>query len=122
MTTWLPLSHSDGGLRATPECRVCGLEVVEPAEHGMCIVCVRRHAHTFTDPKAPADWESLAGGAWKAMIGRRPAVVFPAYVWGARRWWQWQTGRCFGDGRKGYAPTLEAAQTMAEAAARGEND
>ena len=69
-------------------------------------------------------WHPIAGSAWKAMVGRQPVVVFPVRLRGVEGplSWTWSTGRCFGDGRKGYAPTLEAAQTMAEAAARGEND
>ncbi len=67
MTTWLSLSHSDGGLRATVD--------------GAAVYVLR------------------------SRMG----------------WWSWlclpTTNRA---GAQGYAPTLEAAQTMAEAAARAE--
>ena len=66
MTTWLPLSHSDGGLRATVD-----------------------------------------GAA--------------VYVLRSRQFgWSWHWMPADRTGAQGYAPTLEAAQTMAEAAARGE--
>jgi len=66
MTTWLPLSHSDGGLRATVD--------------GAAVYVLRSRQF---------------GWSWHWMPADRP-------------------------GAEGYAPTLEAAQTMAEAAARAE--
>ena len=66
MTTWLPLSHSDNGLRATVD--------------GAAVYVLRSRQF---------------GWSWHWMPTDRP-------------------------GAEGYAPTLEAAQTMAEAAARGE--
>jgi hypothetical protein len=68
VTTWLPLSHSDNGLRATVD--------------GAAVYVLRSR---------------LGGWSWHWMPADRT-------------------------GAQGYAPTLEAAQTMAVAAARGEND
>jgi len=66
VVTWLPLSHSDGGLRATVD--------------GAAVYVLR----------------SRLGG------------------------WSWHWLPMNRTGKQGCAPTLEAAQTMAEAAARGE--
>jgi hypothetical protein len=68
VTTWLPLSHSDNGIRATVD--------------GAAVYVLRSRIY---------------GWSWHWMPTDRP-------------------------GEEGYAPTLEAAQTMAEAAARTEND
>lgn len=70
------------------------------------------------------DWCPLAGGAWKLTAGRRRliALVFPYRPRGMNgpRIWEWRTGRYWGDGRRGYALTFEAAKVLGERAARGE--
>lgn len=66
MTTWLPLTNSDNGLRATVD--------------GAAVYVLRSQIH---------------GWSWHWMPADRT-------------------------GAQGYAPTLEAAQTMAVAAAKGE--
>jgi hypothetical protein len=59
--------------------------------------------------------EDTAGGL-RAVVDGTPAYVFPTRVFG----WSWHTMPADGLGVRGYAPTVEAAQTLAEQAARAE--
>lgn len=60
------------------------------------------------------DLEDGAGGL-RAVVDGVPAYVFPRRALGG---WSWHTMPVDGLGVRGYAPTVEAAQTLAEQAAR----